>query len=129
MGKLASHLAESISWGPMMLTTDSMDFESSEMQDYTPPNYESRAKILEAFDESVAKTREVVASTSDADWMSTWTMKKGEEVLMSMPKVAVVRGFMMSHNVHHRGQLSVYLRLCEVPVPQTYGPSADETDM
>ena len=112
-----------------MLTTDSMDFESSEMQDYTPPNYESRAKILEAFDESVAKTREVVASTSDADWMSTWTMKKGEEVLMSMPKVAVVRGFMMSHNVHHRGQLSVYLRLCEVPVPQTYGPSADETDM
>ena len=95
MGKLASHLAESISWGPMMLATDSMDFESSEMQDYTPPNYESRAKILEAFDESVAKTREVVASTSDADWMSTWTMKKGEEV----------------------------------PVPQTYGPSADETDM
>jgi uncharacterized damage-inducible protein DinB len=129
MGKLASHLAESISWGPMMLTADSMDFDSPEMQEYTPPNYESRAKILEAFDESVVKTREVLASTSDGDWMSTWTMKKGEEVLMSMPKVAVVRGFMMSHNVHHRGQLSVYLRMCDVPVPQTYGPSADESDM
>ncbi len=65
MGKLASHLAESISWGPMMLTADSMDFDSPEMQEYTPPNYESRAKILEAFDESVVKTREVLASTSD----------------------------------------------------------------
>ena len=52
----------------------------------------------------------------------------GEEILASMPKVAVVRGFLMNHNVHHRGQLTVYLRLCDVPVPQTYGPSADETD-
>lgn len=129
MGKLASHLTESVSWGPMMLNSDSMDFDSPEMQEYTPPNYESRAEILEKFDANVSSTREVLASKSDAEWMETWTMKKGDEVLMSMPKVAVVRGFLMNHNVHHRGQLSVYLRMCDIPVPQTYGPSADETGM
>ncbi len=128
MGGLASHLAESVSWGPMMLNSDSMDFDSPEMQDYKPPNYESRDKILEAFDTNVTQTREVLASKDDGEWTAMWTMKKGEEVLMSMPKVAVVRGFLLNHNVHHRGQLSVYLRMCDVPVPQTYGPSADETD-
>ena len=128
MGGLASHLAESISWGPMMLNSDSMDFDSPEMQDYKPPTYESRDQILEAFDSNVRQTREVLASKDDGEWMTMWTMKKGEEVLMSMPKVAVVRGFLLNHNVHHRGQLSVYLRMCDVPVPQTYGPSADETD-
>ncbi len=129
MGKLASHITESISWGPMMLNTDSMDFNSPEMQEYTPPNYGSQAEILEKFDANVAATREVLASKSDDEWMGMWTMKKGDEVLMSMPKVAVVRSFMLSHNIHHRGQLSVFLRMCDVPVPQTYGPSADETDM
>jgi uncharacterized damage-inducible protein DinB len=129
MGGLASHLAESVSWGPMMLNSDSMDVDAPEMQDYTPPNYESRAKILEEFDTNVTNTREVLASKNDAEWMTTWTMKKGDEVLMSMPKVAVVRGFLMNHNVHHRGQLSVYLRMCDVPVPQTYGPTADESGM
>jgi len=129
MGHLASHLAESVSWGPMMLNSDSMDVDSPEMKEYKPPNYESRAAILEAFDANVASTREALSSKSDGEWMGTWTMKKGDEVLMSMPKVAVVRGFLMSHNVHHRGQLSVYLRMCDVPVPQTYGPTADESDM
>lgn len=128
MGGLASHLAESVSWGPMMLNADTLDFDSPEMKEYQPPKYESRAAILEQFDANVAQTREVLASKTDPEWMETWTMKKGDEVLASMPKVAVVRGFLMSHNVHHRGQLSVYLRLNDVPVPQTYGPSADETD-
>lgn len=128
LGGLASHLAESVAWGPMMLNADSMDFDSPEMKEYKPPNYESRAAILEAFDTNVKQTREAVASKNDDEWMAIWAMKKGEEVLMSMPKVAVIRGFLMSHNVHHRGQLSVYLRMCDVPVPQTYGPSADETD-
>jgi uncharacterized damage-inducible protein DinB len=128
MGGLASHLAESVSWGPMMLNSDSMDFDSPEMQDYKPPNFENRAAILEAFDANVVSTREVLASKTDSEWMELWTMKKGDAVLASMPKVAVVRGFLMNHNVHHRGQLSVYLRMCDVPVPQTYGPSADETD-
>jgi len=128
MGHLAGHLAESVSWGPMMLNSDSMDFDSPEMQDYKPPAYESRAAILEAFDTNVALTREALASKNDEEWMAMWTMKKGEKVLSSMPKVAVVRAFLMSHNVHHRGQLSVYLRMCDVAVPQTYGPTADETD-
>lgn len=129
MGRLAGHLAESVSWGPMMLNSDSMDFDSPEMKEYKPPEFESRSAILKAFDANVAATREALSSTSDSDWMATWTMKKGDEVLMSMPKIAVVRGFLMSHNVHHRGQLSVYLRMCDVPVPQTYGPTADESGM
>lgn len=129
MGGLASHLVESVSWAPMILGADEMDFDSPEMKDYQPPNYESGAVILEKFDANVTQTREVIASQDDAGWMKTWTMKKGEQVLMSMPKIAVIRGFLLNHNVHHRGQLSVYLRMCDVPVPQTYGPSADESDM
>jgi uncharacterized damage-inducible protein DinB len=111
----------------MMLEGDGMDMNSPEMQEYTPPNYESNARLLEVFDDNVVKAREAMASTSDADWMATWTMTKGEEVMMAMPKIGVIRGFLLNHNVHHRGQLSVYLRLCDIPVPQTYGPSADET--
>lgn len=128
MGHLASHIAEAVSWAPMMLKEDSLDFASPEMQEYTPPNYESRNAILEAFDANVAQAREVIASTADSEWMTTWTMKKGDEVLAAMPRIAVIRSFLLNHNVHHRGQLTVYLRLCDVPVPQTYGPSADETD-
>ena len=129
MGKLASHLAEAVSWTPMMLTSEEMDFDSPEMQDYKPADYGSSAELLKAFDENVSKTREALASTSDDDWLKMWTMKKGEQVLMSLPRGAVVRMFLMSHNVHHRGQLSVYLRMCDISVPQTYGPSADEGGM
>lgn len=65
----------------------------------------------------------------DVNPLEMWEMRKGDQVLLSMPKAGVARAFLMSHNVKHRGQLSVFLRLCEVPMPQICGPSADESDM
>ena len=61
--------------------------------------------------------------------MKPWTMRDGEKIYMTMPKVAVMRGFVLNHMIHHRGQLSVFMRLLDVPVPSIYGPSADEPDM
>jgi uncharacterized damage-inducible protein DinB len=81
------------------------------------------------FEESSKAARDLIASTSDETFMSTWTMKSGGETAFSIPKIGVVRSFIMNHVIHHRGQLTVYLRLLGVPLPQTYGPSADEPDM
>ncbi|MEZ4689127.1 MAG: DinB family protein [Ignavibacteria bacterium] len=61
--------------------------------------------------------------------MGNWTMRNGEKVYFTMPKIAVLRGFVMSHLIHHRGQLSVYMRMLDIPLPSVYGPTADEPDM
>jgi uncharacterized damage-inducible protein DinB len=82
--------------------------------------------LLEAFDKNVATAREVLAKASDEELMKTWTLLAGGKTVMSLPKVGVVRTFAINHVIHHRGQLSVYLRLNNVPVPSIYGPSADE---
>jgi uncharacterized damage-inducible protein DinB len=87
----------------------------------------TRKEILDLFDKNVATARAaLVAATDDSNWMKTWSMKKGDVVAFSMPKVAVMRAFIFSHNIHHRAQLGVYLRLNNIPVPMIYGPSADE---
>ena len=70
-----------------------------------------------------------IEGASDDALMATWTLKTAGEVLFEMPKIAVIKTFVINHTIHHRGQLSVYLRLCGLEVPQTYGPTADEPDM
>ena len=77
----------------------------------------------------MAKARPVLAAATDADMMKPWTLRMGDTVYFTMPKVAVLRSFVMNHMIHHRAQLGVYLRLNDVPVPGTYGPSADEGNM
>jgi uncharacterized damage-inducible protein DinB len=123
MGKLAMHLAEMPGWTKETLEKDEIDISG-----YSgPPQIKSRKELLELFDKNVASARAaLVAATDDANWMKNWSMKKGDQVAFSMPKVAVMRTFIFSHNVHHRAQLGVYLRLNNVPVPMIYGPSADE---
>ena len=69
-----------------------------------------------------------IASTDDATFFEDWTLKSGGETLFAIPKVGVVRSFILNHSLDHRGQLTVFLRLLDVPVPQTYGPTADEPD-
>ena len=78
------------------------------------------------FDKNVATGRAALAKVSDEDLMKTWTLLSGGRTMMSMPRIVVVRGFILSHTIHHRAQLGVYLRLNNVPVPSVYGPSADE---
>jgi uncharacterized damage-inducible protein DinB len=124
LGHLASHLAEMPGFGVAGLTMDSLD-----MANFKPWEAKSRAEVLAKFDQNVAGARAAMASADDAKYMSNWSLLQDGKTLMTMPKVAVVRVFMMNHIIHHRGQLSVYLRLNNVSVPSIYGPSADEGQM
>jgi uncharacterized damage-inducible protein DinB len=122
LGQLAAHLAQLPWWGEMTLTQ--AEFDTAGMA--APAELASRAEVLKQFDERVAKTRAALSGRSDAEMMAPWALKRGTHTIFSMPKAAVWRSFVLSHGIHHRGQLSVYLRLLDVPVPSMYGPSADE---
>lgn len=120
---LAAHLAELPAWMAVTLNTDTFDLD----EPYERVIPVTKDEVLAKFDENLAAAREVLAGTKADTMMETWRMKKGGEVMMEMPKMAVLRSFIFSHNVHHRAQLGVYLRMLDVPVPGHYGPSADET--
>lgn len=121
LGHLAAHLAEIPRWVPPTLNVD--EFELATYDRVVP---ETKDEILARFDEGLAEARRLIEAASTDDLATSWTMLKDGEVMLSMPKAAVLRGFILNHNVHHRAQLGVYLRLLDVPVPAIYGPSADE---
>ena len=125
-GRLAAHVAEMFGWTKETLTQDTLDFAAG---DYTPFEPKSSEELLKFFDEKIETAKEVLNKTPDETFMTDWTMRNGEQVYFTMPKVAVMRTFVMNHIVHHRGQLSVYMRLNDIPVPSIYGPSADEGQM
>jgi uncharacterized damage-inducible protein DinB len=122
LGGLATHLSNLPWWGEVTLTQSEFDTAGSGRQ----PDATSRAQILETFDRNVTATRAALSGRSDAEFMAPWALKNGSQTIFSMPKAVVWRSFVVSHLVHHRGQMSVYLRLLDVPVPSIYGPSADE---
>jgi len=97
--------------------------------DYKPFEPKTTDDLLEFFDKTVAEAIDVLRNTGDEVFLEDWTMRNGEKVYFTMPKAVVMRSFVMNHIVHHRGQLSVYLRLNDIPVPALYGPSADEGSM
>ena len=122
LGGLATHLANLPHWGATILNDASFDLAAA------PPNLAekaSRAEILAAFDDTCRATRAMMEKT-DAEYQSLWTLERGGQQVFSVPRVAAFRSFVLHHVIHHRGQLSVYLRLNDVPVPAIYGPSADE---
>jgi uncharacterized damage-inducible protein DinB len=86
----------------------------------------SRAQVLANFEKNLAAARAALSGTNDEHLMKPWSLKMGGKTILTMPRVAVVRNFVLNHNVHHRAQLGVYLRLNDIPVPSVYGPSADE---
>ena len=92
----------------------------------TPMVMTSRAQILEVFDKNVTDARKQLAGASDETLMKNWALLGGGQPIMTMPRIAFLRGFVMNHIVHHRAQLGVYLRMNDVAVPSVYGPSADE---
>jgi uncharacterized damage-inducible protein DinB len=126
LSKLAGHVAEIATWVNVTMDTDELDFATSE---HTPFVMTTREDLLATFDKNIAAAREALAAASDETMMSSWTMRSGDEIYMTIPKVAVVRTWVLNHMIHHRAQLGVYLRLLGVPVPASYGPSADEGDM
>ena len=125
-GRLASHVAEMFGWTPSTLEHSELDFSK---MDYTPFEPKTSEELVEFFDKNVDEALVTLRNMVDERFMETWTMRNGEQVYFTMPKVAVMRSFVMNHIIHHRGQLSVYLRLNDIPVPSIYGPSADEGQM
>ncbi|HMG34743.1 MAG TPA: DinB family protein [Blastocatellia bacterium] len=126
MVALATHVSRLPGWGSMTIAQDSLDIAPP---GEPPPRAEaakSRAELLEKFDDEVRKTREALSSVSDEVLMGKWTLLSGGKEVFSIPRVAVLRSFVMNHLIHHRAQLGVYLRLNDIPVPAMYGPSADE---
>ena len=125
MGALAGHLANLPSWGSLTIGSDSFDMSpGGEPLKQQPLN--SGKDVLAMFDDNVAKTRSAIVGASDQDLFKPWTLMSNGKTLMTMPKIAVLRNFVMNHMIHHRAQLGVYLRLNDIPVPSIYGPSADE---
>jgi uncharacterized damage-inducible protein DinB len=120
--ELATHIAMLPHWGAAALSQAETDTGGAGPQILAT----SRADLLARFDSNVADTRAALTGKSDAEMMATWSLKQNGQALFTMPRTAVWRTFFLNHLVHHRGQLSVYLRLNDVPVPAMYGPSADE---
>ena len=126
MAWLATHVATLGQWATITLSTDELDIAPKDGAQQAPPVPTNRKELLARFEEQSTAGRKAIAEASDADLMKPWTLIKGGERLFTMPKIAVLRGFVMNHMIHHRGQLTVYLRLVDAPVPALYGPSADE---
>ncbi|MDX1631983.1 MAG: DinB family protein [Thermoanaerobaculia bacterium] len=128
-GRLASHLAELPSWGTRALTSDSFDIAPPDAESEQALDLDERDEILDHFDRSVEELRTAVEDTSDDRFMEPWTLLRKGVTVFSLPRIGVLRTFVLNHMCHHRGQLTVYLRLTDTPVPALYGPSADEGAM
>jgi uncharacterized damage-inducible protein DinB len=118
------HLAQLVAWMPgwMTHTLRQSELDLASAGQYS---YETTETLLDMFDTNVREGREAIASTGDADFAKPWSLKRGGQVLFTAPRAVVARQN-ISHLVHHRGQLTVYLRLLDVPIPSIYGPTADE---
>ena len=125
LGRLAAHVAESTAWAGTIMETDELDFDGD--SNFEPLKPGSTAELLELYDREVADFNERVAGYSDEQFLTEWTMRKGDTVIARMPRLAMVRAFVLNHIYHHRGQLTVYLRLLGVPLPMIYGPTADDS--
>ncbi len=121
LGALAAHLAQLPEWGRQILESDGYELKASA----GPWQPESRAAILEVFDRHVAGMRQELVRRSDAELSAPWTLREKGQTLLTLPKVSALRRFLIHHVIHHRGQLSVYLRLQDVPLPPLYGTTAD----
>jgi uncharacterized damage-inducible protein DinB len=126
IGWNAAHLAEIPGWVEGTLTQFEWDIAPVGGEPYRTPVLNSRDEILEMFDQNVATARKTIEKTSDADFMKEWSLLMGGEKILTMPRLAVIRSFVLNHSIHHRAYLCSYLRLNDIPVPALYGPSGDE---
>lgn len=125
-GALAAHIANMPDWAGLTMQADSFDYAPPGAPPYETPKFSSTDQLLAAFDKSVSQAREAIAAADNDKFLAPWTLMAGGKAVMTMPRVAVIRSFVMNHIIHHRAQLGVYLRLNDIPVPALYGPSADE---
>ncbi len=121
LGQLALHIAQMPGGVSMMATQDVFDYPQ-----FQQPEAKSRAELLQTFNQGLARAKEILSAMNDQKLLATWTLRKNGKVLMAVPRLGLLRTILLNHQYHHRGQLCVYLRLLNVPVPSVYGPSADE---
>jgi uncharacterized damage-inducible protein DinB len=121
LGQLALHVAQ-LPGGVADLSATS----PAQAPGFNQGSCKSAAELIPAFEASLARARQLLGGASDAELMSDWVLLDGDQEIMRLPRVALLRSLMLNHSYHHRGQLTVYLRELNVPVPSIYGPSADE---
>lgn len=126
LGWLAAHLATLPRLAVRAIEAESYDVAPAGQPRSRPPQLKTRQEVLDTFDANRDSARAAIASASDEHLGKTWTLLNQGQTVFALPRSAVLRGFFMNHTIHHRGQLTVYLRLNDVPVPALYGPSADE---
>lgn len=126
LGRLAGHVVEMFNWITTTCTTAQLDFAAG---DYKPSQATSAAELVAELDKLYAEAVEALKNTSDDQMHEPWSLKNGDVTYFTMSKVATLRTFCLNHIWHHRGQLTVYMRLNDIPVPSIYGPSADEGQM
>jgi uncharacterized damage-inducible protein DinB len=122
LGELANHVLELHGWVSFVFTKDSLDFHT----DYVPSKFTKVDEMISKLEEMKNENLNVINNLSDENYLTNWTLKAGEHVIAELPKAAAYRFIVTNHLVHHRGQLTVYLRMFDVPVPGIYGPSADD---
>ena len=121
LGQLALHVASLPGNVAAVASQDTV-----EAPNFLQAEPKSRQEVLETFSKSLASAKDTLSKMDDARLMSTWSLTRNGKVLMTVPRIGFLRSILMNHMYHHRGQLSVYLRLLDIPVPSIYGPSADE---
>jgi uncharacterized damage-inducible protein DinB len=126
LGSLAAHVARIPRWGRTILDRDSYDLSHEANPGTSVAEPSTLANVLETFDRHVSELRRQLVERSDAELMAPWALKRGAQLVMSMPRLTALRSFVLHHLIHHRGQLTVYLRLQDVPLPPLYGSTADE---
>jgi len=128
MRAMLTHMANMPKWSVMTINESSFDMEPEGEEPIKEEPVETVEGALEMFDANVAAAREAITNASDETLMASWSLLKAGDEVLTFPKVAVLRSFIMNHMIHHRGQLTVYLRLNDLPLPALYGPSADENE-
>jgi uncharacterized damage-inducible protein DinB len=126
LGWMASHVATLPYWATITMQQDSLDIAPADGSSVVPPKPTNRKELLEIFDKNRGEARAALAAGDDATYAQPWALLLGGKQLFSEPRSAVLRRMVFNHIIHHRGQLTMYLRLLNVPVPGLYGPSADE---
>lgn len=124
LGELSTHLVNSLHWAEAILGHDEFDMAESP---FPREPLKTRAALLNEFDRRETRVLEALDEVSDKELRADWVLRNGTQVVSRLPRVAALRLFVVSHMIHHRAQLGVYLRLLGQPVPGVYGPSADET--
>jgi uncharacterized damage-inducible protein DinB len=124
--RLATHVCEITGWWKECLVNDELNFAAG---DFTPKVIATTDALLAMYDDLVAKATHILTTIPETEFAKPWTMRNGDTIYFTMPKAAVVRTWCLNHLYHHRGQLTVYLRLLNVPLPSVYGPTADDNGM